>query len=347
MKELPGRDPARTGEYVSNIMRYLFPIVAVLIVSAAPSWGEEPSSPALLPAQKEELVASLSRENLGLREKVRLLEAAPGLTTETLTHKSLQRLRDIAGETRAQRQTVVEFEGFVTWMTANLAGYSKYLEAGSVAAGFAKVLPIPYAGQASVLTKFVSQGVLSLNAASTSIAKYLDSSQQFITRVDRINPQDAGVNAEIGALTWFANEQLLGDMEDVQLKLATTANISSSALAFLESLNHYVGSTDEMWAKTKSLLKRNESDKKEKSFLSESTRNLRDRAAAFNARLKLLEESAKKEEPLIRSLGAYGELSRELAARGAEVQAAATATDRAAPAVATRSDLAVEKEKGP
>ena len=134
-------------------------------------------------------------------------------------------------------------------------------------------------------------------------------------------------------------------MDDVRLKLATTADISASALAFLESLNHYVGSTDEMWVKTKSLLKRSEADKKEKSFLSESTRSLRDRAAAFNARLRLFDESTRRDEPLIRSLGVYGELSRDLVAKGAEAQAAAVTAVPAVQAATARPEQTGEKQQ--
>jgi len=65
-------------------------------------------------------------------------------------------------------------------MATNLSGYSEHIEAGSFAAGFAKVLTIPYAGQASLLTKFISQGVLSLNAASVSLSRYLESLNHYV-----------------------------------------------------------------------------------------------------------------------------------------------------------------------
>ena len=95
-----------------------------------------------------------------------------------------------------EEMTMTDFEAFVTWMTANLSGYAKYVEAGSVAAGFARILPIPYAGQASLLTKFVSQGVLSLNAASVAIARYLDTSQKFVVRVqDKNHPSTRDIPA--------------------------------------------------------------------------------------------------------------------------------------------------------
>ena len=305
----------------------LFVILGAVTGIAAPARSDEGVANEFLVKQKDEALARLTRENDLLREKLRLLESAPTMTADILAAKNYRRLQEIARDTRAQRQTMVDFEGFVTWMTGNLSGYAKYVEAGSIAAGFAKVLPIPYAGQASVLTKFVSQGVLSLNAASVAIARYLDTSQKFISRVEAIELQTGNRTPEVASVSRFADEQLLRDMNDVQAKLATTAAISSSALSFMESVSHYVGSTDEYWNKTKSFLKRTDADKKEKSFLSENTQNLKNRAATFNARLKLFDDNARKDGPLIKSLGAYEELIRELEAKRAVSMQTATVTN--------------------
>ena len=57
------------------------------------------------------------------------------------------------------------------------------------------------------------------------------------------------------------------------------------------------------------------SDKKEKGFLSESIRNLRNRAGNFNAKLRLFDETARKDGPLIKSVVAYDDLVREMGTR--------------------------------
>lgn len=265
--------------------------------------------------QPETAIAELARENGLLKEKIRQLECMPVISSEALAARNYQRLREIAADVKVQRQTMSDFAGFVTWMSANLSGYAKYVEAGSVAAGFARFLPIPYAGQASVLSKFVSQGVLSLNSASVAITAYLGTSQQFVTRVEAIDPALPLNRAEISTLAGFADGPLLKDVTDVRQKLATAAELSISTLSFLESLNHYIGSTDAYWNKTKSMLTRKEPDQKEKGFLVESIRNLKSRAGSFNARLKSFDEKAAKDGPLIKSVIAYDELARELDAR--------------------------------
>lgn len=289
---------------------------AFLTVSAA---AEEPTACEALLKQKEEALQTLARDNAMLQEKVKSLEC--GITGEALALKNLQRLQEIARDTKGQRQTMADFEVYVKWMANNLSGYTKYMEAGSVAAGFAKVLPIPYAGQAGLFTKFASQFALSLNAASVSIARYLTTSQQFIVRVDAIDASKPAKSGEVSAVARFADEQLLKDMNDVQVKLITTGELSTSALSFLESLNHYIGSTDEYWNKTKSLIKRGEVDKKEKSFLSESILGLRNKAGTFNAKLKQFDETARKDAPLIKSLATYEELIREVEVKKMQVQA--------------------------
>lgn len=292
-------------------------LLLLAAVSAFPAMADEAAAETV---SKEEMLQALARENALLKEKLRSLECAPAITCDALAQKNLQTLREIARNTKNQHQAMADFEGFVKWMATNLSGYAKYVQAGSVAAGFAKVLPIPYAGQASVLTKFASQGVLSLNAASLSINRYLDTSRQFVAKVEALDPAKPATPVEVSELARFADGELLRDMNDVQQKLAVTAEISTSSLAFLETVNSYVGSTDEYWNKTKSLISRKEGDKKEKSFLSENLQNLRDKAGSFNARLKAFDETARKDGPLIRSVVAYDELVRELGTKTAQAK---------------------------
>ena len=100
---------------------------------------------------------------------------------------------------------------------------------------------------------------------------------------------------------------------------ASTSELTSSSLSFLESLNHYVGSTDQYWMKTKSLLKSGD-EKQEKSFLSESTTTLRNRAQAFNGKFKQYDETVKKTAPMIKSLVAYDDLIRDIDPRVAKLR---------------------------
>jgi len=277
---------------------------------AAPGAASVPPASVAWPEKSAEAaVASLTRENAQLQEKLKALEGC-SISSGALAAKNCRRLKDVAADIRVQRQGMADFEGYVQWMSANIAGYSKYISAGSVAAGFAKALPIPYAGQASLFTKFVSNAALSLSAASVSINRYLAASQQFLVRADELGPDQGASVREVSELVRFADQELLKSMIEVQERLASTAELSASSLSFLESLNHYMGSTDEYWIKTRALLKSD--DKKEKSFLSESTAALRNRALSFNGKFKLFEETVKKDAPLIKSLVAYDDLIREI-----------------------------------
>ncbi|WP_243373188.1 hypothetical protein [Geotalea sp. SG265] len=294
------------------------PVLFLLTVSAPAAAADEAALCDSLLKQKEEALQNLVKENALLQEKLKSLEGS--LTADMLARKNLQRLQEVAADTRMQRQTLADFEAYVKWMSANLSGYAKYVEAGSVAAGFAKVLPIPYAGQAGLFTRFASQFALSLNAASVSMARYLDTSRQFVARVDLLDPARPNA-AEISALAKLANDKLLSDMVDVRSKLAVTGELSASALSFLETLNHYMGSTDEYWTKTKAMFKKGDGDKKEKSFLSESIQGLKNRAGSFNGRLKSFNETAEKDAPLIKSLVTFDELIHEVETGKVQVQA--------------------------
>lgn len=277
---------------------------------AAPAVVAAPAANEPLPAeQAEQAIAALTAENAQLLEKLKALEAC-SITSNELAARNAKRLKEIASDVRAQRQGLADFEGYVKWMSGHVAGYNKYLAAGSVAARFAKVLPIPYAGQASLFTKFVSDAAVSLGAASLSINRYLATSQQFLTRVDALDPAKGANPLEVSALVRFADQDLLKGMQEVQERLVTTSQLTTSSLSFLESLNHYVGSTDEYWAKTKSLLKSD--DKAEKSFLSESTTTLRNKAQGFNGKFILFDATVKKTAPQIKSLVAYDDLIRDI-----------------------------------
>lgn len=261
------------------------------------------------PADQAADIAALARENALLQEKIKALQSC-SITSIDLAARNSKRLKEITADVRAQRQAMADFESYVKWMSGHVAGYSKYLQAGSVAARFAKVLPIPYAGQASLFTKFVSDAAVSLGAASVSINKYLGTSQQFLTRADALDPNKPTHNQDVSELVRFADQDLLKGMADVQERLVTTSQLSTSSLSFLESLNHYVGTTDEYWNKTKALLKND--DKAEKSFLAESTTALRNKAQAFNGKLQLFDQTVKKTAPQIKALVAYDDLVRSM-----------------------------------
>lgn len=256
----------------------------------------------------EEQLLRLQIENEALTLKIKQLESVASIPLEHLRQKKAQRLKEIAADVKLQRQATSDFEGFVKWMSANLAGYNRYIQAGSYAAVAAKMLPVPYAGQASVLTKFIAQFTVALNAASASISNYLNTSQQFIAMTDGIDPAKPSNDKAVADTATFADQKLLKDMNDAQLRLSTLSELSGGALSFLESLNHYVSGTDEYWNKMKGVFKK-DIDPKEKSFISENINSLRNQADRFNGRLRSFEELGKKETASVKALAVYDELA--------------------------------------
>lgn len=237
------------------------------------------------------------------------------LTLEELNQKRFKRLKDVAVAVTSQRESMLEFEGYVKWMGVTLSSYSKYVEAGSFAAGFARLLPIPYAGQAGQLSKFVSHFALSLSSTSVAVNQYLASAQQFLAGVADLGLSGNGKEREMAFLTFCADQQLSRDMLDLQVRLVATSALSSSALSFLVSLQQYLGSTDEYWQKTKSFVSKKELEKTEKGALAGSIDGLKSRAEEFNKRLKIYDENVRKTTPLIATLVAYDELRQDIEAK--------------------------------
>ncbi|HEX9079309.1 MAG TPA: hypothetical protein VF795_06960 [Desulfuromonadaceae bacterium] len=283
-------------------------IAAISALAAAPAAASENSPGQSLPAGEQ--LAQLRLDNQTLAHRVKELEDIEAVSVEHLHRKKTQRLKEIAADVKLQRQTASDFEGFVTWMSANLAGYNRYIKAGSYAAVAARMLPIPYAGQASTFTTFVAQFTLALNAASVSITAYLDSSQRFVVMADAIDPHRPHDEKAVADAAQFADQRLVRDMGDVQAKLASLSDLSAGALSFLESIDHYAGGTDEYWNKMKGVFKK-DIDHREKSLISESTRSLRNQADRFNARLRSFGELAQKETAGVNTLAVYDELAAE------------------------------------
>ena len=290
---------------------------AILVYSAtiftsfnAPVFASDDAFSAMTPT--EELMVKLQTENDALNLKIKQIESVKSIPLERLRIKKAQRLKEIAAAVKLQRQSTNDFEGFVKWMSANLAGYNRYIQAGSYAAVIGKMLPIPYAGQASIFTKFIAQFTIALNTASVSITNYQNSSQRFIGMADSIDLAKPLNDKLLSETTQFADLHLLKDMNDVQTKLAMLSDLSAGALSFLESLNHYISGTDEYWNKMKGIFKK-DIDPKEKSFISESTNGLKIQADRFNGRLRNFDELGKKETASVKALTVYDELAMEIA----------------------------------
>lgn len=294
---------------IHHALRLLSLISAMICVTTTSGNSAENACGPVTPAEEQTL--KLHINNQLLIERIHQLESIKAIPLERLRQKKVLRLKEIASDLRVQRQSTSDFEGFVKWMSANLAGYNRYIQAGSYAAVVARMLPIPYAGQASVFTKFVAQFTMALNAASVSITNYLNSSQKFIAMADAIDPTKPLDEKAIAETALFADQKLLKDMNDAQLKLATVSDLSSGALSFLESLNHYVCGTDEYWNKAKGIFKK-DMDPKEKSFISENTNSLKIQADRFNGKLKIFEELGKKETASIKTLAVFDELTAEI-----------------------------------
>ena len=262
----------------------------------------------------EEQVFKFQQDQSILSARLNELESRRCITEERLLQKKVLQLKEIAADAKLQRQPMEDFQGFVSWMNQNLAGYTKYIKAGSYAAVVGRMLPVPYAGQASIFTKFAAQFTVALNNASVAINSYLVTSQKFIAMVDAIDPVKSPDRKEVTEASNFAGTSLLKDMNDAQAKLATVSDLSSGALSFLESLNHYMSGTDEYWNKAKGMF-RKDVDPKEKSFISETSNALKNKAATFNGKLNSFAELTQKQNTRVKSMAVYDELLSELASK--------------------------------
>jgi hypothetical protein len=66
-------------------------------IVATPVIAQDAAPVVTSPQQIESLLQTLQKENVLLQEKVRMLESAPHVDSDTLSRKTYQRLQDIAG----------------------------------------------------------------------------------------------------------------------------------------------------------------------------------------------------------------------------------------------------------
>jgi hypothetical protein len=232
------------------------------------------------------------------------------LTLSLLQQRKLAKFHQAMDDIKGQRALISDFERYASWMNTNLASYSRYIQAGSAAATVAKFLPIPYAGQAAFFSKFVAQFTLSLGSTSKSLNSYLQASQQLINQASALDPNqpDPKALADVHA---FADGPFLKSMLEAQHQLNSIADLSASAQAFLVGLNNYLSTGDEYLHKVKGVFKKKEDSQQEKSFLTESSGNLKTQTELFNTRLKTFESQGVRITNTIKALAVYDELAGE------------------------------------
>lgn len=231
------------------------------------------------------------------------------LTVPLLQQRKLAKFQQSISDIKAQRALVADFERYAAWMTNNLAAYNRYIQAGSAAAAVTKFLPIPYAGEAAVFSKFVAQFSQSLSTTSKALNTYLQVSQQVLTRAAALDSSNPDPKA-LSELHATADSQLLKAMLEANQQLKGIAELSAGAQAFLVGLNTYLATGDEYLHKMKGVFKK-EPTQQEKSFLTESTTNLKTQTELFNTRLKNFETIGAKITTTIKSLTVYDELAAE------------------------------------
>lgn len=270
---------------------------SLIAVLASSGWSAE-TAPTAQP-----LVPSIP---LPGTDKPHQCELPTCLTTRTLQQRKLAKFHQAMDDIKAQRALIGDFERYAAWMNANLASYSRYIQAGSAAATIAKFLPIPYAGQAAFFSKFVAQFTLSLGNTSKSLNHYLQTSQQLLDQASALDPHspDPKALADVHA---FADGPFLKSMLEAQLQLNTIAEFSAGTQSFLVGLNNYLSTGDEYLYKVKGVFKKD--PQQEKSFLTESTANLKTKSEQFNTRLKSFESQGGRITTIIKSLTVYDELT--------------------------------------
>ena len=186
-----------------------------------------------------------------------------------------------------QRAQVAEMERYASWMRTTIVSYNKYIQAGSTAAAVSRFLPIPYAGQAALFSKLLAQFSANLTSTSLALNRYGTTAQELQSKISKL-PTNHSESRDLQLLSVYnyTDQSFLPAMDQTQQELNRIAELSTSTLAFLQSLHHYLSSGDEYMQKVKGAVFKKDSQRNEMSMLTENVKHLTDQTAIFSKRLE-------------------------------------------------------------
>jgi len=219
----------------------------------------------------------------------------------TLADNALNNLKQIRQDTAELKALNADEAEYAKWVSGYLASYTKYLEQAGTYAPLIKLIPLPYAGQAGDFVKFGSKMTLHITQTATSI----DNANKSITKYEELL-KDANTPEKIVATAKFAEERLLVDLKDADMKSSTLKDMSAGLMGFGESVENIMKNGTDTLAKAKSLFSKDDADKEK----SAKTAVFKQKLDLFKQKTARIEELIKKDSELAKKAQIYAELSR-------------------------------------
>lgn len=218
-----------------------------------------------------------------------------------ISKMALANLQQIKQDTAEMKALGAELAEYTSWLSVYFTGYSKHLEQAATYSPLIKLIPLPYAGQAGDIVKFGSK----LTVSITNSAVAIDKANKSIAKYEEML-QSADTPEKVAMTARFADERLIPDLRDAQVKNETLKDMSLSLLAFGESVEKATAGAQDALLKAKSLFSSDTGDKDK----AQKVAQMRQKLDSMKAKTARIDEIIKKSATLAKRASVYSELIR-------------------------------------
>lgn len=233
--------------------------------------------------------------------------ATKSVTVAELARYSYDDLALTAAALRDDGRTVDDFGGFITAMKASVADYADMIKASAYLSNVVRVLPIPYAGEASTATKLASNTLLHLGNAAAALDRYKKSSAAFLYDFDRLDRATA-TPEQIARLAAFADDTVMNDARDLQTAMGRIASATAGMATAAQTVSRAMETTGDYLDQAKNLVGMQPSPK-EKARAAADRDSFKARLIQLNQKIAALENSADAHRRTIAKARAIAELA--------------------------------------
>lgn len=229
-------------------------------------------------------------------------------TAQQLNQYSYEHLSKVAALMRQDSKKIDEFSGFITAIKGSVNDYAQIIRSSVYLTNVVRYLPIPYAGEASSITKVVSNTLLNLNGAAVSLDRYQKSSAAFLENFDKLDPRSV-TSAQLVKLSVYADTVVINDAETLQDSLQGISSSASTLAASTQSISNAINTGGDYLNQAKSFvgIKANEEEK-----VKASGTSFHAKLSLLSQKISALENSAHTHRANVLKARTYAELAQKL-----------------------------------
>jgi len=229
---------------------------------------------------------------------------------QQLNQYSYEHLSKVAMLMRQDAKKIDEFSGYISAIKGSVNDYAQIIRSSVYLTNVVRYLPIPYAGEASSITKVVSNTLLNLNGAAVSLDRYQKSSTVFLESFDRLD-RNTATSTQLAKLASYADTVVINDAEALQDSLQGISSSASTLAATTQSISNAISTGGDYLNQAKSFVGMKASANEEEKLKASGT-SFHAKLALLSQKICALENSAQTHRGNVLKARTYAELAQQL-----------------------------------